>query len=156
MKFAVLILLILTPFAFAQKKPAKYPMTLKHKVVNFMTTQAADEYFQTIDDQKEFDGYWAMFAPKGTDVKKPKFDFKKNRLVVLHTGEKRTGGYSIVVKSVKAISANEVHVQWYERTPGRGDMVTQALTYPSLFFEIPKVGKKVMLMKMDPPKSQGK
>lgn len=152
MKLTLALLCLLAPFAFGQSKVAKYPMTLKHKVVQFPTITTVDEWFQTIDDQKEFDGYWKMLGSRDPKVKKPKFDFKKNRLIVLHTGEKRTGGFSIALKSVTAVSADEVRVMWYEKTPRRGDMVTQALTYPTLFFEIPKVGKKVMLMKVDPPK----
>jgi hypothetical protein len=57
--------------------------------------------------------------------------------VFIGSGEKPTGGYSISVKSAEDIEGRTV-ITIEETSPGKDDMVTQALTYPYVVIRINK------------------
>lgn len=64
-------------------------------------------------------------------------DFDKNDLVVLNQGQKLTGGYAIDVISV--VWENEVLlIKKVEKSPGKGELVTMALSEPYCITIIPK------------------
>ena len=64
-------------------------------------------------------------------------DFKENDVVVLNQGQKSTGGFGIDVASVTW--DNEILlVKKIEKSPGKGAMVTMALTNPYCITIIPK------------------
>jgi hypothetical protein len=50
-------------------------------------------------------------------------------MIVIYGGKQPTGGYSVDVKSLEAIDKKLI-VHWKLNSPGPGDIVTQAITYP--------------------------
>lgn len=54
----------------------------------------------------------------------------KNVTVNIGAGKKNTGGYSVKIKSVKIDSSNNVTINAVISKPGKGEYVTQAITYP--------------------------
>ncbi|WP_051224554.1 protease complex subunit PrcB family protein [Flavobacterium tegetincola] len=64
----------------------------------------------------------------------PEIDFKKNQVVALFLGTKRTGGYGITVERVEEVN-NQISIHKKITTP-QGDMVTTALTNPFVIVEI--------------------
>lgn len=64
-------------------------------------------------------------------------DFKENDVIVLNQGQKSSGGYSIDIASVEW--QNELLlVKKLEKSPGKGESVTMALTSPYSISIIPK------------------
>jgi len=68
----------------------------------------------------------------------PAIDFKKQSVVFLFAGQKMTGGFSIVVKSVKR-HGKDLVIDAHIEGPQRGSMVTQALTSPFVAIAVPNV-----------------
>ncbi len=64
---------------------------------------------------------------------------------IICMGEKNTGGYSLEVKEVYRTDDNETVVIVKENTPGKNDMVTQALTYPTLMIEFPTYQEEITI-----------
>jgi hypothetical protein len=56
-------------------------------------------------------------------------------IVSVNSGERNTGGYSIKVKTVENVGG-VTRVTVEETAPGKDDMVTQALTYPSTIIKL--------------------
>lgn len=56
--------------------------------------------------------------------------------ITLYWGEKPTGGYAVAIKSVTA-GGGVLKVVYSLRSPGAGEMVTQAITYPSATADVP-------------------
>lgn len=54
----------------------------------------------------------------------------KSATVNIGAGKKNTGGYSVKIKSVKIDSSNNVTIKAITSKPGKGEYVTQAITYP--------------------------
>ena len=66
-----------------------------------------------------------------TDVKKVPF------IICISAGEKRTGGYVLNLNSIRIDEDNKkILIELFLKTPGKGEMVTQAFTYPSIGIEI--------------------
>ncbi|MBN2252561.1 MAG: protease complex subunit PrcB family protein [Kosmotogaceae bacterium] len=57
-------------------------------------------------------------------------------IVIIEAGEKPTGGYDIVIRSVHLIEDNTIEVIAELQLPGSGDFVTQAFTYPNKAIKI--------------------
>ncbi|HZH69639.1 MAG TPA: protease complex subunit PrcB family protein [Flavobacteriaceae bacterium] len=64
-------------------------------------------------------------------------DFQKHVLVLLHAGQKNTGGYSISVESIK-IDKGITTVTVKETGPEPGTQVTMALSNPFAIVAVPK------------------
>ncbi len=60
----------------------------------------------------------------------------KGGQIILYWGEKPTGGYSIAVEEIQ-VEDTAVIVSYSLKSPGVGDMVTQALTYPQTRADLP-------------------
>lgn len=66
----------------------------------------------------------------------PPIDFEEQMVVLAALGERRTGGYRVdILRVAETETGLVVHVQ--VSTPGRGCMVTQALTQPYHFVAVP-------------------
>ena len=69
----------------------------------------------------------------------PKVDFDKYGVALLTMGQQRTGGYAVKLADSKLVvegSVATLHIQWQEPQPGM--MVTQALTQPCVFIQVPR------------------
>lgn len=70
-------------------------------------------------------------------------DFKNNKVLIAHIGQKNTGGYSISID--KMYNENGVlHIKLLETKPEKGGMVTMALTNPFFIAIIPKLSSIVV------------
>ena len=69
----------------------------------------------------------------------PELNFDTDVVAVIFSGEKRTSGYRIVIKSIEA-EGNDVVVQYMETEPPADSFTLQVLTQP---FEMIKISKPV-------------
>jgi hypothetical protein len=58
------------------------------------------------------------------------------RTITLYWGEKPTGGYAVYIRSIKT-EAGVLKVFYSLQSPGPGEMVTQAVTFPRATAELP-------------------
>ena len=58
--------------------------------------------------------------------------------VLTSDGEKPTGGYSLEIKSITKTEPNSAYIYAVLNSPGKDDIVTQALTYPSVIVRFAK------------------
>jgi len=65
-----------------------------------------------------------------------KVDFKKEVLVFIFAGRRNTGGYSIEVDSIKRDGKGKILAEFSIISPSMGDVVTQAITSPSMIIAI--------------------
>jgi len=92
-----------------------------------------------IYDEAAWKGLWAEHK-KGSSpgATPPEVDFSKQMVVAIFLGERRTGGYFVTVKSISADSGG-LTVGYEENRPGRGCIVTMALTYPFQIIRLARV-----------------
>lgn len=64
--------------------------------------------------------------------------FAAEKLLVVFMGERPTGGYQIMLKSLGK-SGNALMVRTSEKSPGPTDLVTQAFTYPMLLIQLQEI-----------------
>ncbi|MFZ5822918.1 MAG: protease complex subunit PrcB family protein [Bacillota bacterium] len=92
-----------------------------------------------ITDQKGWEGHWrrhaSIFVPPPPP---PPVDFRTASVVALHLGERRTGGYSVIITAVKRADG-ALHVVAAERSPAPGSPVTMALTQPYHIIRVERV-----------------
>ena len=74
----------------------------------------------------------------------PSIDFKKQNVVALFMGQKRTGGYTISIGSLDVLN-DTATIKVLETTP-EGGMATMALTAPYCIASIPKTAKVVVVV----------
>jgi len=72
-------------------------------------------------------------APEPPDV-----DFDVEIALLVAAGERPTGGHTVTIEAARLIG-DTLHVDTVERSPGRGCMVTQAITYPATAAAVEKV-----------------
>lgn len=65
-----------------------------------------------------------------------KVDFNKEAVIFAFGGRFNTGGYSVIVKSVKREKGGKVQVIFAISSPDSSEVVTQAITSPSLIVAI--------------------
>lgn len=83
-----------------------------------------------IRNTEEWQGAWEKLHSNIVPQPKPPIiDFSKNVMIVIFSGEKPTGGYSVSVSSIKE-SSNSLFVFIKESRPGQNCQVTQAITKP--------------------------
>ena len=69
-------------------------------------------------------------------------DFNKSMVVAVFSGQKNTGGYSIIVRRVEE-TEDSLRIFLTEKSPGADCFVTMAITYPFVAVEIPQTQKTV-------------
>ncbi len=73
----------------------------------------------------------------------PQVDFSREMVVAVLLGERRTGGYSVNIINIAAVPEG-LRVDYEEIRPGRGCLVTMAITYPFVIVRLPRVEGPVM------------
>ena len=81
---------------------------------------------RVIRDDASYAQFWASLGAGG---ERPAVDFTRDVVLAVAGGQRNTGGYSIAVDRVNR-SGSGVAVEVVETTPGRGCLMTQALTQP--------------------------
>ena len=84
--------------------------------------------------KEELSTLWEMLGR--TDLP-PKVDFEKSEVLAVFDGERATGGYSVVIGSVTNTEDTRI-VLIRHTVPGKGCMVSEALTHPYILIEVPK------------------
>jgi len=64
-------------------------------------------------------------------------DLEQNNVLILHLGHRNTGGYGIEIDKMYE-KKDVLYIKIKETKPGKGDMVTMALTNPFTIVLIPK------------------
>jgi len=77
-------------------------------------------------------------APEPPDV-----DFDVEIALLVAAGERPTGGHTVTIEAARLIG-DTLHVDTVERSPGRGCMVTQAITYPATAAAVERVDAEVV------------
>lgn len=67
-------------------------------------------------------------------------DFSQNNVIIVHAGQKNTGGYGITIDQIEVVK-NELLVYIKESVPKKEENVTMALTNPYCLATIPKIKK---------------
>ncbi len=83
--------------------------------------------------------------------KTDKIDFQKQMIVVVTAGAKPTGGYAVTITKL-SVKDNTLTVHWSLKSPGPGDIVTQAFTHPAQAALVDHFKGKVVF---DPPAPRG-
>ena len=91
-----------------------------------------------IESQDEWEEFWSRHGSAEFPTPMlPQVDFSEERVVVVFSGEKPTGGYSIEITKVE-LDKDEVTIFFEEVSPEPGQPVTEALTQP---FHIVKINR---------------
>ena len=94
---------------------------------------------------EEADHIWSLCRRQlalGGDAdteKRPTVNFNEERLIYVHMGARRTGGYRLYLAGKRGQVVNKtlvIPIGWQE--PARGDIVTQMLTHPCLLLAAPR------------------
>ena len=94
----------------------------------------------------------AWTADGGKAEEMPKVDWDKEMVLAAFMGEKKTGGYRIEISKVAVDAPTnlaKMAVLVRKTAPGKGDMVTEALTYPTHLAVVPKMEAQVWFLDAD-------
>lgn len=96
-----------------------------------------------VEDQVEWEQVWARLWRNTSPVPDtPPVDFAREFVIVAAMGTRPSGGYSIRVDEARAY-AGHVTVHVVETSPGRGCVVTMAITAPVDVVKIPRTPLEV-------------
>lgn len=91
------------------------------------------ERMQAITDAGTLTSVWQQVSADAP----PAVDFTRDMVVLVASGEHRSGGYSVVVTGVEQDAAN-MYVQVQLRSPGDACVVSEALTQPYHIVLLPR------------------
>jgi hypothetical protein len=74
-------------------------------------------------------------------------DFTQKRILGLFAGAKPTGGYTLKIQSVVEDDC-QITVEYFEKEPKKGDILTTAITYPADYVLLPKSSKLILFKKV--------
>jgi hypothetical protein len=90
---------------------------------------------------EQWDGFWQQVEG---DRPRP-LDVSREMAVVIELGLKHTGGYSAEILAVR-VQNDQLVVEYRERSPEPGEMVTQALTSPWVIAVVPRTDQPVIFL----------
>ncbi len=95
-----------------------------------------------VNTQEKMDYYFTKHENSCPVASDPNIDFSKNFLVALFAGQRPTSGYQIKITTIVENNC-EIVINFYEKGPQVGEIVTPATTYPTDFILIPKTTKAI-------------
>jgi hypothetical protein len=102
---------------------------------------------KVVQSREEWQSIWkqhvSMLVPQPL---LPEIDFNTIAVVVLTAGEKKTSGYSVLLKDISA-EANDVVIKYRLVEPPANSFTLQVLTQPFLMFKVMKPGGTIRLVK---------
>ena len=109
--------------------PHSVPFVVLHSGINSGYTRLSEF---VIRDGDEFTRRWRGVLQGAPDAAKPEINFEKTSVVLVATGARNTGGYTVHVDSVIAAAGAAVHyiVHYTVSSPGSRCMSLQELTSP--------------------------
>lgn len=128
---------------------AYYP--LQRSMLDYHVPEA---FSKAIINSREWIALWREIAShsgvegeeSGRTREAPEIDFEKYTLLVVATGGRPSGGYSVAVQSVWESESHVEVVALEVRPLGRQCTVTAMVTYPVTFALIPRTSKSVRFM----------
>lgn len=116
-----------------QKNNSDISFTILHQGAHGGRDTASEEI---ITNQEELKALYREF----NNIIAPDIDFTQNNVVALFMGTKRSGGYSITVEKIayNIGDKRKAYVLAKTKKPGKGQVVTLALTSPYCIVAIPK------------------
>jgi PrcB C-terminal len=122
----------------------KKTQTQPEVVVNYQVIQQGtysgmkDPLAKVLTTESEWEELWkkhvSVIVPQPL---LPKIDMTANVIVVIFSGEKKTSGYRIVVKSIKSDGTN-ITITYHETQPPENSLTLQVLSQPFLMMQLPK------------------
>ncbi|MEX0844050.1 MAG: protease complex subunit PrcB family protein [Balneolaceae bacterium] len=108
------------------------------------------EVQKVITSPSDFSNEWhKVFSSRSPEPEVPNIDFTDHQVILVMLETKSSGGFGITDFKVTE-SDSEVIISYSEVKPGKGCMVTQALTRPFYIASVPNNEKKVQFYKKDP------
>ncbi len=107
--------------------------------------------FSNVDDAKQVvvrtEAEWkTLWRQHGGERPMPAVDFGKEMVLGVFMGSRPTAGFDIAITST--IEGNGIlHVRYRERTPARGLVLAQVLTFPFHLVAVPKTASEVKFEK---------
>ncbi|MEA5445163.1 protease complex subunit PrcB family protein [Gammaproteobacteria bacterium AB-CW1] len=98
-------------------------------------SRVSSESMTVIRDAEAFEGIWRQAGQRGEP---PAVDFEQFMVIAAFMGERRTGGYTVRVRSAER-NEEGLKVRVRMEAPGRNCMVTQAFTQPFHLVRLPRV-----------------
>jgi hypothetical protein len=74
-------------------------------------------------------------------------DFTQKRILGLFAGPKPTGGYELKIQSIQEDNC-QIVVQYFEKEPKKGEVLTTAVTFPSDYVVVPKSSKPIVFQRV--------
>ena len=99
----------------------------------------------------EWEALWKEHGGRGNP---PAVDFSARMVAAVFLGTRRTGGYRVEVVAMRR-DGEALVVEYVERTPGPGALVTQALTSPFHIVSLPVHAGPVVFSRGSPSASSG-
>ncbi|MGX7666563.1 protease complex subunit PrcB family protein [Flavobacterium pedocola] len=96
------------------------------------------EGFEVIDSEAKLKSFYSRIQlDSEVSSSFEKIDFETSNILVLHLGQKTTGGYNVSVESIESVE-DKLQVKRKIIAPKQGEFVTTALTNPYCIVSLPK------------------
>jgi hypothetical protein len=86
--------------------------------------------FFVLQSEADFQRYWQLSQGQPPQTAPRDIDWNRELLIAVHLGQRRTGGHTVQVASIRRERSHELVVDVVERTPPAGQAVAQMLTSP--------------------------
>lgn len=121
--------------------------TLQTGIVSKITQPS----FQTLSSENDLQNYWRAATGQAPQTAPRNIDWLKEKVVVVHLGQRSSGGYSVVVTGIDRNGATAtVHAS--ERTPLKGQWVSEMITSPWVMV---RVQRDLPQIQLDLKKTEG-
>lgn len=153
-KLITLLAALLCAFAFAQQNRdlatvggLPTGMGITYSTIDSGTTsRITQQGLKILETEGTLQRYWVQMTGQGpNDAPTKRIDWNKEKAVIIHLGQRPSGGYSVAVQSIKRIDAWNAKVTVVETTPREGEMVTQALTSPWVLIKVSRTAADLSL-----------
>jgi hypothetical protein len=89
-----------------------------------------------LNDERDLARHWEQALGRPADSIPGGIDWNRQKLVAVHLGQRRTGGYGIIVAGMRRTENGTVAVRAVERRPVPGSFVTQVITSPFVILKV--------------------
>jgi len=91
-----------------------------------------------LEDRGQFEQYWQNATGNPADTAPDGVDWLKDKLIAIHLGQRPTGGYKFLVRSVKKNKLDTTTISAIEQLPLPGSFVSQSVTSPYAIIKVPR------------------
>jgi hypothetical protein len=99
------------------------------------------ETLRVIETEGEFASFWSELTGEPASRAPKTVNFSKDRVIAICAGERRTGGYEVMIRSVEFVNSVEFEVKWTEKFPT--GVASQAITSPYRLLRVERNAGKV-------------